>query len=528
MNHANLSIERDDTQLSSSQGRPESKLKTIEELADIAQIARSAGETVVLAHGTFDLLHVGHLRHLRQAKREGTLLIATTTADQFVNKGPGRPVFSEHMRAEMLSALDCVDFVGIHAAPLAVDAIRRIRPHVYVKGSDYQNPEDDVTGGIVDEREAVEAGGGRIAFTDDITYSSTALINRYLNIFEPTLDHYLESQRDRSLLDRLVELIGRVQNYRVLMVGDAIIDDYRYVSAIGKSPKEHMIATQFESREVFAGGVFAAANHVASFCKEVELVTTIGDDGEFDELIRRSLKPNVKLTAHRRPGKPTTSKTRFIDRAYLRKMFEVYRMDDTPTLPETESEIERLLRDRAEEFDLVIVTDFGHGLVTPSLIGTLEQTAPFLAVNAQSNSANQGYNLITRYRRADFICIDVPEARLAVSDRYSDVKEITGRTLPSRIDCPRFVVTHGKNGCMAYEKGQEVVHVPAFTKTVIDTVGAGDAFFAVTSPLAAAGGPIDQVAFIGNAAGAIKVGIVGHRASVERAPLIKFLTTLLK
>ena len=70
--------------------------------------------------------------------------------------------------------------------------------------------------------------------------------------------------------------------------------------------------------------------------------------------------------------------------------------------------------------------------------------------------------------------------------------------------------------------------MPAFTKTVVDTVGAGDAFFAVTAPLAAAGGAIDQLGFIGSAAGAIKVGIVGHRASVERVPLVKFLTTLLK
>ena len=312
------------------------------------------------------------------------------------------------------------------------------------------------------------------------------------------------------------------------MVGDAIIDDYRYVTAIGKSPKEHMIATQFQSREVFAGGVFAAANHVADFCREVEVVTTIGFDGEYEKLIRNSLKPNVRLHAFRRRGKPTTRKTRFIDQGYLRKMFEVYHMDDGPISAATERKIAAIVEGRAEDFDLVIVTDFGHGLVTPSMIAMLERSARFLAVNAQSNSANMGFNLITRYSRADYICIDVPEARLAASDRFSDVATLTGEVLPARIDCPRFVVTHGRNGCVVYERGHELVHVPAFTKTVVDTVGAGDAFFAVSAPMAAAGGSMDQVAFIGNAAGAIKVGIVGHRGSVQRVPIMKFLTTLLK
>ncbi len=506
----------------------QSKLKTIEELGKISTAAGACGETVVLAHGTFDLLHIGHLRHLRQARREGDLLIATITADAFVGKGPGRPVFSEQMRAEMLAALDCVDYVGVVHEATAVGAIDVVKPSVYAKGSDYADPSDDVTGGIVDERRAVESHGGRMAFTDEVTFSSSSLINRHLAIFDPGLDEFLESQRQKDILGDLMELIEKIKDFRVLIVGDAIIDDYKYVSAIGKSPKEHMIATQFGNREVFAGGVFATANHVAGLCGEVEVVTTIGDDYGYEKIIINSLKPNVRLHAFRRQGLPTTRKTRYIDKSYLRKLFEVYHMDDTPTRPEVEEKIDRVIKDRADEFDLVIVNDFGHGLLTTSMIETLDKSARFMAVNAQSNSANLGYNLITKYQRADYICIDAPEARLAVSDRLSDIENITGEALPKRIDCPRIVVTHGKNGCVGYEAGRGLVHIPAFTKTVVDTVGAGDAFFALSAPLAAAGGAMDQIVFVGNAAGAIKVGIVGHRSSVEKAPLVKFLTTLLK
>lgn len=505
------------------------KLKTVDQLAAISREAREAGRTVVQAHGTFDLLHVGHLRHLRAARREGDMLIVTLTADVHVNKGPGRPVFSEQMRAEMLAALECVAYVGIHHAPLGVEAIEAIRPSVYVKGKEYEKAEEDVTGGIVEERRAVEAHGGRMVFTDDVTFSSSNLINRHLSVFDPNLDEYLESQRARHSLDEYVALLDGVRSFRVLMIGDAIIDDYKYVSAIGKSPKENIIATQFGSREVFAGGVFAAANHVADFCSEVEVVTTIGRSWEYERVIRDSMRWNVKLHMFRRDGVPTTRKTRYIDRSYLRKMFEVYHMDDTPTGPEFEKEIVSLIENRAADFDLVIVTDFGHGLITPSVIAALERSARFLAVNTQSNSANMGYNLITKYPRADYICIDLPEARLAVSDRLSDPAEIAGRILPGRVSCPRIMVTAGREGCLGYQKDAEgLARAPAFTRTVVDTVGAGDAFFVLTAPLAAAGASMEQLAFVGNAVGAIKVGIVGHRRSVERIPLVKFITTLLK
>ncbi len=504
------------------------KLKTLEELGVISDKARKDGKTVVLAHGTFDLLHIGHLRHLRLAKREGDILIVTITADAHVNKGPGRPVFAEQMRAEMLAAIECIDYVGINDGPKALEVIQAVKPSKYVKGSDYKNAQDDVTGGIVEERAAVEEHGGELVFTDEITFSSSSLINRHLAVFDPTLDEYLEAQRSKGILDQLTELIDKVKNYRILMIGDAIIDDYVYVSALGKSPKEHMIATLFEDREVFAGGVFAAANHVADFCKEVEIVTTLGEGCEYEKMIRGALRPNVTLNAFYRENAPTTRKTRFIDRSYLRKMFEVYDMDDTPTDVTLERVIDRMILQRASDFDMVIVTDFGHGLMTPTMIASLERTAKFLAVNTQSNSANLGFNLITKYPRTDYICIDAPEARLATGDRRSDIEDIASRALPERISCPKLIVTHGKNGCIGYEHKSQVAHVPAFTKTVVDTVGAGDAFFAVTAPLAAAGGKVDQLAFIGNAAGAIKVGIVGHRNSVEKISVLKFLTTLLK
>jgi len=509
--------------------RPRGKILDIDEVAAISEQLRRSGKRVVHCHGTFDLLHLGHVRHLEAASRLGDYLIVTVTADRFVNKGPGRPVFDSPARAEMLASLQFVDWVVINDSADAVSAIRRLRPDVYVKGQDYQHPEGDVTGKIILERQAVEEHGGSIHFTDEVTFSSTQLINQHVNVFEPHVRQHLDALRYNGGLEKLVSLIEAVRDYRVLLVGDAIIDEYDYVVPMGKTPKENVIATRYQDSEVFAGGVLAAANHIASFCKEVEVITCFGDSDDYSKVAQGSLHPNVTLRAFQRPGSPTTLKRRFVDPSRVAKLFETYMINDEPLPVDLQQEVDRAISERAADFDLVVVADFGHGLLAPSSVERLTGQGPrFLAVNAQTNTANLGFNLITKYRRADYICIDAPEARLAAHDRVSAVSDLASRLASDHIDCPRLIITHGRNGCVTYERGGISHTIPAFARRVVDTIGAGDAFFVVTAPLVAAGGTMQQVGFIGNVVGALKVEIVGHRQAIDKASLVKAITGLLK
>ena len=508
---------------------PRDKVRTIAELATILEWVRRSGKRIVQAHGAFDLLHVGHVRHLEAARELGDVLVVTLTADRFVNKGPGRPVFGEALRAEMLANMQCVDWVAINPEPDAVGVLGALRPDVYVKGKDYQNPEGDVTGKIVAEREAVERHGGRIHFTDEVVFSSTELINRHFNVFEPHIRQHLNTLRDDGGLAQMLDLIERVRDYRVVLIGDAIIDEYRYVLPMGKPPKESVIAARYQDHEVFAGGVFAAANHVASFCRQVDVITALGSLSEHEDLIRRSLRPNVRLHPIMRPGAPTTLKRRFVDPSQMRKLFEVYEMNDEPLTEDLDEELSRHIAALAPAADVVIATDFGHGLLGDAAIRELAQHSRFLAVNTQSNSANMGYNLVTKYPRADYVCIDAPEARLALSDRVAQIGDVAHRLLDGElIECGKIIITHGKHGCVTLERGGLVHTIPAVARKVVDTVGAGDAFLAVTAPLVAAGGAMDRVGFIGNVVGALKVEIIGHRQSVEKSAVIKGITALLK
>jgi rfaE bifunctional protein nucleotidyltransferase chain/domain len=508
--------------------RARDKIKSLHELAAITAALKARGKSVVLAHGVFDLVHMGHVRHLEAAAAEGDVLIVTITPDEFVNKGPGRPVFTASLRAEMLAALGCTGWVGINEWPSAEQLLDLIKPNVYVKGSDYSNEEEDLTGKIRMEREAVERHGGRVVYTDDITFSSSSLINRHLNVFEPEVMEYLGGLDKETHLARALGALDRIKDMRVLLVGEAIIDEYLYAKPMGKSAKENIIASRYSGREVFAGGVIAAANHVADFVKDVEVVTILGERDSYQNLIRDTIRDNVTVHSLYRPGLPTIRKSRYVDPGHMRKLFEVYHFDDTPLNGVLEKQLCDMIGDRARDFDVVIVTDFGHGMMTPKAIRTTMDASPFLAVNAQSNSANHGYNMITRYNRADYVCIDAPEAQLATGDRFSDIEDVISGGLAHAIDCDRFVVTHGQNGCVTYKRNHGPRRVPAFTRQVVDTVGAGDAFLAVTSPVVAGGADMETAGFIGNAVGALKVGIVGHRQSVEKIPVQKYITTLLK
>src|SRR5437016_229254 len=114
------------------------KIKPLAELARLSKSLRAKGKKVVQCHGVFDLLHIGHIRHFEQAKKLGDVLVVTLTRDPYVNKGPHRPVFAQDLRAEAIAALGCVDYVALNETPMAVEAIKSLKPHFYVKGSDYK------------------------------------------------------------------------------------------------------------------------------------------------------------------------------------------------------------------------------------------------------------------------------------------------------------------------------------------------------------------------------------------------------
>lgn len=164
------------------------KLYQIKTLIKVLKNKKLKFQKIVYCHGVFDLLHIGHIKHLKKAKDLGDILVVSLTADKFVNKGPGKPVFNQSLRSEALAALDCVDYVLINEAPTAVNMIKLLKPDIYCKGKDYKNFKDDITGEIRNEVKSLKRFGGKIVFTEEITFSSSRLINR-------TTDFYSDNKK---------------------------------------------------------------------------------------------------------------------------------------------------------------------------------------------------------------------------------------------------------------------------------------------------------------------------------------------
>jgi rfaE bifunctional protein nucleotidyltransferase chain/domain len=154
------------------------KILSLDDLSRKCHALREEGKKIVYCHGCFDLMHPGHIKYFQASKKMGDALIVTVTPDEFVDKGPGRPVFNQTLRAESIAALECVDFVAINKYPTAETTLRLLRPHYYVKGQEFEQLKDK-TGKIQKEYEVVKEVGGEMRFTQEIVFSSTKLLNEY-------------------------------------------------------------------------------------------------------------------------------------------------------------------------------------------------------------------------------------------------------------------------------------------------------------------------------------------------------------
>lgn len=337
---------------------------------------------------------------------------------------------------------------------------------------------------------------------------------------------FLDEFRQRHSLDQVLASLAALRDLKVLIIGEAIVDEYNYCAPLGKSPKEAIVSHRHLRSEVHAGGALACANHLAGFCADVHLVTCLGGEDSREPFVRERLKPNVSPRFFVRPGVPTIVKRRYLWEPFLVRMFEVDFMDDTPLPTALEDEVLGHLRRVLPAYDVVVVADYGHGFLGERTASALAEAARFLAVNTQANAANLGFNVVTRYPRASYVCIDEPEIRLATRDRWSPVGELADK-VRGLLGARAISVTRGSQGVLTGGSDGIRWEVPILSRAVVDRMGAGDAYLSVTSPCVASGMPMDVVGLLGCAVGALAVRIVGNRSAVEPADLQRFVTTLL-
>ncbi|MDX9746230.1 MAG: D-glycero-beta-D-manno-heptose 1-phosphate adenylyltransferase [Syntrophales bacterium] len=145
-----------------------SKILSRKDLKAEIETLRRQGKRVVFTNGCFDILHVGHVRYLREAKKEGDILVVALNSDRSVRaiKGEKRPIVPETERADVMSALESVDYVTIFDEPTPLEVIRILRPDILVKGGDWEE-------GKIVGRDTVCGWGGRVAVIPEVKGAST-------------------------------------------------------------------------------------------------------------------------------------------------------------------------------------------------------------------------------------------------------------------------------------------------------------------------------------------------------------------
>jgi rfaE bifunctional protein nucleotidyltransferase chain/domain len=503
------------------------KIKSPEALASILASLKQEGKKVALCHGAFDLLHRGHVHQFEQALAKVDLLVVSLTADAFIVKGPDRPVFNQTIRAEMEAVLEVVDFVVITESPTAVEVIKLLRPDYYVKGEAYKDASQDTIGNIGVEEDAIKSVGGEMLFTHEMQIRSTPLINSWIDPFPPEVVAYLGSFKEKFPFSVFAEALESFQALRVLLIGEVIIDQYDYVEPMDTSPKGGVIATRYLGSESFAGGILACANHMATLCSTVDVVSTLGAHHSHEQFVRESLVGNVQPWFLMRDGQETLVKQRQVEKNYYRKITETYRGSDVALNDSEERDVLAHVGSIIDDYDLVFVVDYGHGLMTPKIVDLVSRNRARhkLAVNVQVNSANKGFHLVTRYPLVDFVSLTQFEARLAFSDKLASPGELADRIMAD-MGASMVAITLGRNGSTVADK-TSCSHVPSFSKRIVDTVGAGDAHFSVASLAYVSGLSSEFVGFVGNVAGALATTYIGNKTPITKRMLMNFGKTLL-
>ena len=340
------------------------------------------------------------------------------------------------------------------------------------------------------------------------------------------MQDYLTEVEHELKIGQIHDTTKAIKNRKVLVIGEVIIDEYTYVSGLGKPSKENIISTLYDRSEQFMGGVLPIVNTIAEFSENVELLTLVGSSDIESELVQRHINPEVTSFAFSMPNSVTVRKQRMIDKDFFRKIFEINHVTNIDDSDDNYREIEEWLSTNLKKYDLVLVADFGHGLVRKKTAEIISSEAKFLCINVQTNSYNRGFNLITKYSSANFACIDGPEARLAMTDNASTVENL-GSQILEKLHLNGVVVTNGKLGATALNRSGETAFVPAFSLNPVDTMGAGDAFFSLASIYFFESRSLVMACFMGNAHASMQVESVGHGEVVDSALMLKFAKSLL-
>ncbi len=497
-----------------------SKILSISDLRSNIASARENGLTIVQCHGCFDIVHPGHVRHLEFASNQANILLVSISGDGMIDKGTGRPLIPEDLRAENLAALNCVDWVFVDPHPTAVEVIDEVKPNIYLKGREYECNDDPR---FLAERDTVERNGGKIVFSSgDVVFSSTDLIAAMTADRSPQARQLHRIEASTDVRPTVLEgFLKAFQSKRVVVIGEPILDSYIHCEQPEVASEGPIMSLRPLSQETHDGGAAIICRHIAALGGTAEFITAIPTDDPTARVMLERLQAQGIATSWIDSDQPIMEKQRYL--VGHQKMMKV---DLGRPMTIDESERQRFIDmsecavDADGGADAVIFCDFGQGLLTPNTLSKLiERLRPKVAV--LTGDVSGGRTNLLKLRQMDLVCPTESELRTAMHDFNDGLNAVVWRWM-EKTSIRSSMVTMGIDGVIAFSKltqneGQQSWpsrlqndHIPVLGPIGVDPLGCGDALLSTATMALTAGANLTQAAYLGSLAAAIESQHLGN------------------
>lgn len=351
------------------------------------------------------------------------------------------------------------------------------------------------------------------------TYARIRYLERQKNLssFIPfDTVRWLKDQINKFGVGIFDECLKTLADSSVLILGEAIIDEYIYCDALGKVTKDPLIAFEIRTKHQQFGGVLAVAKHFSGLGINANVITKWGNVDQ--DFITSEIDSNKKMNIFNLGSSKSIKKTRYVDRSSNTRVFESYELPNEEDYLTTPQEIKKLVDAKKIKFDHLVVMDYGHNFFNHEIIHDYLDFDIPVTVNTQSNAGNKGFNPISNYTNADIVFLNGSEVQVEMRNKISKLEKIV-TDLGNKLNCKELYVTNGSAGIIAWSKAKGIIVSPTFAPTIIDRTGAGDALLATVSSLRMNNIPIEIATFFGNIAGSLLVGVMGNERAITLTDL---------
>lgn len=387
--------------------------------------ATKPGGTVTLCHGCFDIVHPGHIRHLRFAKEQGTTLVVSITPDVCIQKGSNRPLMPQELRADNLAALEFVDIVTIAPGETGVEPIEAVRPDVYVKGSEYAVSRDPR---FIKEKDLVESQGGTVVYSSgDVVFSSSEIIREY--DMDLALNEKLNYICKRHKIDRalMLDALAKASKLEALMVGEAVIDEHMQCEGLGMAQESPVLSLTLKHKSLSVGGSGAIALHLASAGVRMKFLTSVRQEGQAYEAFKLTLEEGgVELLNVEDRSRQVCSKSHVM--VDCSKVLELESASYRPLDSAMRAAMMRKFKKSVKAGSAaVILSDYGYGLLSDDLVTAMVSSASECGVECLSDISMTPRTNLEKFRNSHVFAATEAELRACMHDYENGLSVIVDR-----------------------------------------------------------------------------------------------------